>query len=390
MSFFQQEAMDKKPAYIQVVPKEYDVGNMPEEMFAEALECGHHHLAVRGTMDAMTKRFKATHCKGDSYFINVTSGTGHSIDFIVEPIFSVEVSEQSYVCFNCRESQLLLSKEAFARAIAEARHLKKEVVFWHPQGHEYDFSMFHDVLKKQMQDKVAHGSFVSKVCEGEVEMSPKFDSFGILFRNGSLIPNRACKSAMGTVEAVLFSPNEGLNLHPKFTVLSTKITNTCIRREYQVSGAKSQGNIFYCGHWIGDSLTGSDGFCGPDNGPACPACCSKRQKHVSECWKVNLNINSWTEKTMVVISMTPVVDPSEESADSSQADTCSGGAGSSAQKRPRETDNDCCVCMEKEKTHAAVPCGHKCVCEACSKALGRGSKCPICRKEASSWMHVFG
>ena len=45
----------------------------------------------------------------------------------------------------------------------------------------------------------------------------------------------------------------------------------------------------------------------------------------------------------------------------------------------------CIVCFLEEKTHACVPCGHQCVCAACS---GQLTECPVCRATATQWMKV--
>jgi len=51
----------------------------------------------------------------------------------------------------------------------------------------------------------------------------------------------------------------------------------------------------------------------------------------------------------------------------------------------------CVVCLEQEVTHAAVPCGHACVCSECSSVLQADSSvCPICRgNDTSSFMRIF-
>merc|ERR1712098_367062 len=49
----------------------------------------------------------------------------------------------------------------------------------------------------------------------------------------------------------------------------------------------------------------------------------------------------------------------------------------------KEEDNDCAVCMDSEKTHVLVPCGHRCVCQACGDELNATDdlrKCPMCRE----------
>ena len=45
----------------------------------------------------------------------------------------------------------------------------------------------------------------------------------------------------------------------------------------------------------------------------------------------------------------------------------------------------CIVCMEMEKTHLAVPCGHQTVCFKCSKKF---RECPYCRESVHAWVHV--
>ena len=45
----------------------------------------------------------------------------------------------------------------------------------------------------------------------------------------------------------------------------------------------------------------------------------------------------------------------------------------------------CIVCFSSPKSHAAVPCGHQCVCADCSARL---KKCPVCRDPVQMWMHV--
>ena len=47
----------------------------------------------------------------------------------------------------------------------------------------------------------------------------------------------------------------------------------------------------------------------------------------------------------------------------------------------------CIVCFKGDKSHAAVPCGHRCVCEDCSNVIGKG-RCPYCREEVMWWMKV--
>jgi serine/threonine protein kinase len=54
-------------------------------------------------------------------------------------------------------------------------------------------------------------------------------------------------------------------------------------------------------------------------------------------------------------------------------------------------EKECCICLRAEelgKLLALVPCGHRCVCAACS-ALVVGHSCPVCRTEARQAIRVF-
>ncbi|OWM79792.1 uncharacterized protein LOC116204046 [Punica granatum] len=59
-----------------------------------------------------------------------------------------------------------------------------------------------------------------------------------------------------------------------------------------------------------------------------------------------------------------------------------GGAGGGC-------DGVCCVCMERNKGAAFIPCGHT-FCRACSRELwiGRGS-CPICNRSILEILDIF-
>lgn len=75
----------------------------------------------------------------------------------------------------------------------------------------------------------------------------------------------------------------------------------------------------------------------------------------------------------------------------------SGTAGSlgAATSACHESDDDdlyCVVCLTHAKTHAFVPCGHRCVCAGCSKEVLRGSgkaECPVCRTRANGALQIF-
>lgn len=48
--------------------------------------------------------------------------------------------------------------------------------------------------------------------------------------------------------------------------------------------------------------------------------------------------------------------------------------------------SECVVCMAKPPSHVIIPCGHLCLCMACSVAL---EQCPICRARVQATMRVF-
>jgi len=42
-------------------------------------------------------------------------------------------------------------------------------------------------------------------------------------------------------------------------------------------------------------------------------------------------------------------------------------------------DTECCVCMEANKTHILIPCGHVCVCQMCADVIMTTTNvCPVC------------
>jgi len=70
-------------------------------------------------------------------------------------------------------------------------------------------------------------------------------------------------------------------------------------------------------------------------------------------------------------------------------DSSSLGSSSSAV----DDDGDqCVICQDSVKTHAFVPCGHRCVCEPCGrKVVGLRSMkvCPLCRQGVTCTMRIF-
>jgi len=57
--------------------------------------------------------------------------------------------------------------------------------------------------------------------------------------------------------------------------------------------------------------------------------------------------------------------------------------------QPQEV-KECVICTDNETTHIVIPCGHKCLCEECSKSFPmQMMKCPMCRVDIESVIRVF-
>ena len=51
---------------------------------------------------------------------------------------------------------------------------------------------------------------------------------------------------------------------------------------------------------------------------------------------------------------------------------------------------ECIVCLDAENTHSFIPCGHKCVCEACANTvMATRGECPKCRAEVDNVMRIY-
>ena len=75
----------------------------------------------------------------------------------------------------------------------------------------------------------------------------------------------------------------------------------------------------------------------------------------------------------------------------------SGGDGANAEElvelpeppRPASTEPataECAICWDGDPEYAVVPCGHRCLCANCSKAV---SECPVCRGAMTAVLRIF-
>ena len=47
---------------------------------------------------------------------------------------------------------------------------------------------------------------------------------------------------------------------------------------------------------------------------------------------------------------------------------------------------ECAICLDGNAEYAVVPCGHRCLCASCIKAV---SECPVCRGAMTAVLRVF-
>lgn len=57
----------------------------------------------------------------------------------------------------------------------------------------------------------------------------------------------------------------------------------------------------------------------------------------------------------------------------------------------QSTDSSCCICLDKPREYACVPCGHLCICERDRETVLNVDipQCPICRSGVSSLLRVY-
>jgi hypothetical protein len=68
----------------------------------------------------------------------------------------------------------------------------------------------------------------------------------------------------------------------------------------------------------------------------------------------------------------------EEEAAAADGDKKPAASEDTVPDTAQEDETTCVVCLDAHPTHTLAPCGHRCVCDACSQMLS-GKPCPICR-----------
>ena len=60
------------------------------------------------------------------------------------------------------------------------------------------------------------------------------------------------------------------------------------------------------------------------------------------------------------------------------------------EQQARRDEAACVVCLEAPKTHAFLPCMHRCVCAMCAADVTDGKgECPLCRRKAKDVRRVY-
>jgi ankyrin repeat protein len=54
-----------------------------------------------------------------------------------------------------------------------------------------------------------------------------------------------------------------------------------------------------------------------------------------------------------------------------------------------DDNKECVICLENNRTHVCVPCGHYALCAECSTKVKKMRQCPICRADIASCIKVF-
>ena len=63
------------------------------------------------------------------------------------------------------------------------------------------------------------------------------------------------------------------------------------------------------------------------------------------------------------------------------------GRGARDSSEPADDEGLCVVCLDRQATHALLPCGHRCACEEHAPGL---DPCPICRTPVQGRNRIFG
>ncbi len=278
-----------------------------------------------------------------------------------------------------------LEASHFRLAIAEAEFLGGGLVtMWTPLQKAYSFDFFTKVLFKKIRQLFTYGVVLR--CsgafeeDGVIQCGPdedRKDTVWCCVETPFFTECPADNAVMGLIQDLFFRPQQdglSLNLSPHYAADYSRSGDESLRNTMEV-GVVKESCIVRCGKYVGPSLQGSDGYCGPDNGPACPSCVEK-QSRIGKKFSVQVTVNNTGPRTNVFIKVSKVPSPDV-------------GEASGKRQREEATGGTCVICIDAPSTHAATPCGHRCLCVGCSSSFRAGSNCPICRKKVDGWLHIY-
>jgi len=168
--------------------------------------------------------------------------------------------------------------------------------------------------------------------------------------------------------------------------------NSCLRyqdRVNQLSNETKNGDgviirmtngNFYCGRWFGKlNLIGSDGHCGPNDGPQCNTCRNYQY----------LRFNQQTFNPNNQQTFNP---NNQQTFNPNNQQTFNPYNPPQNNNQPNEPEFEidenkvCKVCMDQMINSVFIPCGHLCCCYECAQSC---SQCPICRAHPEKIVKTF-
>ena len=110
----------------------------------------------------------------------------------------------------------------------------------------------------------------------------------------------------------------------------------------------------------------------------------RRKKRSRAAKLIQLTVRTWLVRVVAKpYSASAGASSGSESADAGELET------PESEPRPASTNPitaECAICLDDSAEYAVVPCGHRCLCNSCIKAV---SECPVCRGAMTAVLRVF-
>jgi len=153
-------------------------------------------------------------------------------------------------------------------------------------------------------------------------------------------------------------PTNGPQCHPCKILQNHQPRLHTLQPNSNIAGARiclGEDGKFYCGRFIGNSLAGSDGYCGPTSGPQCSPC---------------IVLQEQLQKQSAAAVKQPLPPGEPEVTDPGSI----------------ESKLQCKICFDGEVNCVFVPCGHTACCYSCAAPM---KSCPFCRNPIGSIVKMF-